>query len=102
MRHLWLVVLLYATSVQADFKTDKSQCDEWGKAFYLVAEWRDIMSKSEAYDKILSNKVEDTDYETTVNMLRIVYLVFDSQETSENWKKAAIATCMKQRGHMGA
>lgn len=101
-RILAAIILLYAASVHADFKSDKSECEEWGKAFYLVSEWRESMSKSEAYDRIMGNSINSEDHETTVNMLRIVYLVFDSQSTSDNWKKSAIATCMKQRGYTGA
>ena len=103
-RILAAIILLYATNVQSadNFKTDKAECDEWGKAFYLVAEWRESMTKSEAYDKVMGSRMETDDDETTVNMLKIIYLVFDSKETSEKWKSSAAATCLKQRGYTGA
>ena len=61
-RILAAIILLYATSVQSadNFKTDKAECDEWGKAFYLVAEWamktgfcNNILENApKAYDKL--------------------------------------------------
>ena len=99
-RILAAIILLYSTSVEADFKKDKEECETWGKAFYIISTWKPTMKKVEAYDYVISKNTEDK--EALSDAVRIIWIAYEMDGTPEEIRKSAIETCMKQRGHTGA
>jgi len=93
------LTVAFMDKTEGAYKEDKIECESWGRAFFIVASWRTTMSKVEAYDEVISKNSKDK--EALSDAVRIVWVVYSTEDTDDIIKKKVYLTCMKERGHTG-